>query len=197
MRLNAFVIGGLVWFVLAVLAGATGRTAQMQPPVPQVVLLGITVALVIGYRRVRAFRMWLDSLGLRSILALHLFRFIGIYFLVLYGRGELPYAFAVPGGWGDIISATGALVVMTMTSDVSSRRPLVLAWNTLGLLDILMVVVTATRLFIEDPSSMRALLRLPLSLLPTFLVPLIIASHLLLYRRLAVTARTAAPATSL
>jgi hypothetical protein len=46
------------------------------------------------------------------------------------------------------------------------------------------VVVTAARLGLADPASMAALLRLPLSLLPTFLVPLIIASHVILGLRL-------------
>jgi hypothetical protein len=35
-----------------------------------------------------------------------------------------------------------------------------------------------------DPDSMSALLRLPLSLLPTFLVPILIGSHVLLFWRL-------------
>jgi len=47
------------------------------------------------------------------------------------------------------------------------------------------VVVTAARLGVADPESMAALLQLPLSLLPTFLVPLIIASHVVLGVRLA------------
>jgi len=55
----------------------------------------------------------------------------------------------------------------------------------LGLADILFVVVTAARLGVADPESMAALLQLPLSLLPTFLVPLIIASHVILGVRLA------------
>ena len=55
----------------------------------------------------------------------------------------------------------------------------------LGLADILFVVVTAARLATTDPASMVALLRLPLSLLPTFLVPLIIACHVFLGLRLA------------
>ena len=43
----------------------------------------------------------------------------------------------------------------------------------------------AARLAAADPSSMRALLRLPLSLLPTFLVPLLIATHVWIFVRLA------------
>ena len=185
---------GLVWLVLAILAGASGVTARLPPPLPQVILLGLTVALVVGYLRARSFRAWLDGLGLRAILSLHVFRFVGIDFLVLYERGELPYAFAVPGGWGDIISALGALVVMALAADFGTRRLVTYAWNTWGLLDILTVVVTAARLFLADPSSMRPLLYLPLSLLPTFLVPLIIASHLLVFRRLRLAARGITPA---
>jgi hypothetical protein len=46
------------------------------------------------------------------------------------------------------------------------------------------VILTAATQGLADPPSMRALLELPLSLLPTFLVPLIIASHLLIFVRL-------------
>jgi hypothetical protein len=56
--------------------------------------------------------------------------------------------------------------------------------DTLGLIDILFVVATATRLAVADPDSLNALLRLPLSLLPTFLVPLIIAGHVFVFWRL-------------
>jgi hypothetical protein len=52
------------------------------------------------------------------------------------------------------------------------------------LADILYVVGTAARLAFADPASMSALLRLPLALLPTFLVPLIIASHVFIFSRL-------------
>jgi hypothetical protein len=35
-----------------------------------------------------------------------------------------------------------------------------------------------------DPASMAALLRLPLSLLPTFIVPLVIFTHIVIFHRL-------------
>lgn len=112
-------------------------------------------------------------------------RFIGFYFLVLHARGELPRAFAVPGGWGDIATATLALLVATMSAETRLGKRAYLAWIVFGLLDILFVVATATRLFLADPDSMCALLRLPFSLLPTFIVPLILATHVMLFARLA------------
>ena len=71
---------------------------------------------------------------------------------------------------------------------------LVLAWNALGLADILLVVFTAQRILIfsDHPGTMAILVHFPGMLLPTFLVPLVIATHVLLFARL----RTAAPAGS-
>lgn len=174
----------LLWFTLALLLGASGRLTPLRPPVPQLVLVGLTVALIAAGVLIPGFRVWLAGLNLRQIVAIHITRFVGIYLLVLYGRGELPYAFAVPGGWGDIAVATGALGLVLLVPDLASHRGWVMVWNVAGTVDILAVVATAARLALADPDSMAALLRLPLSLLPTFLVPVIIASHVLLFTRL-------------
>ena len=45
--------------------------------------------------------------------------------------------------------------------------------------------LTALRLGLDDPRSMHALREFPLSLLPMFLVPLIIVSHVLIFFRAA------------
>jgi len=172
------------WLALAVVAGLTGRTATLQPPAPQLLLGLLTVLVLVAFTTSRNFRQWILGLDLRVFPAFHLIRFVGIYFLVLHRRGELPYAFAVPGGWGDILVATSALLLLTAPGGPARQPGLLLGWNLFGLLDILFVVATAARLAFTDPASMAALMRFPLSLLPTFVVPLIIASHVMLFWRL-------------
>jgi hypothetical protein len=174
----------LAWLALAIALGATGRIARLHPPAPQLVLAGLTLLLLGCGATFPAFRAWLLQLDVRWLLTLHLTRFVGAYFLLLHRRGDLPYAFAVPGGWGDILVASLALLILARIPEPEHRPHVLLGWNLLGLADLLLVVGTAARLGIRDPASMQALLRLPLSLLPTFLVPLLIASHVLLFGRL-------------
>ncbi len=191
MRADRFYPAALMlWFFAAYALGDSGRLAVLEPPAPQVILVGLTALLLLNSVALPGFRRWLASLDVRRLIAVHLGRFVGIYFLVLHGRGQLPYDFAVKGGWGDIAVATGA-VALLLVPGLVARRGVLLAWNVVGLVDILFVVVTAGRLAAADPSSMRALLRLPLSLLPTFFVPLVIATHVWIFWTLARAARVA------
>jgi hypothetical protein len=148
------------------------------------IVLGLSTTLLFAYFRLAAVRAWVDSLDLRTLVFFHVTRLVGIYFLVLYRRGVLPYDFAVPGGIGDIIVALLALaIVFTPLTEPTLHRA-VRIWNIVGLVDIALVVLTAARLNLENPVQMRALTFLPLSLLPTFLVPLIIATHVIIFLRL-------------
>lgn len=173
------------WLALALLLGASGALQGLRPPIPQIILLALTALLLAAGVWLPSFRHWTATIDLRIVVAFHLTRFVGVYFLILYQQGELPYAFAVPGGWGDIIVASLALILLLVVQPNTTRgRRLYLGWNVLGLIDILAVVATAAVQAMARPESMQALLRLPLSLLPTFLVPLIIASHVLIFIRL-------------
>ncbi len=157
---------------------------RLPMPAVQGVLFGLTALLLLLYFRVRRLRDWIDALDLRSLVLLHVTRFVGFYFLFLYQRGELPYEFAVPGGWGDIIVAVLALgVVFWPMNDLRRRRALTM-WNVIGFVDIVLAVITAARIGSAAPWRMMALTVLPLSLLPTFLLPLLIATHVIIYLRL-------------
>ena len=169
----------LTWFILALVAGGTGLVDALPPLAVPLVLLTLVATLVLLLHYWPLLRAWADGLDLRALVALHLLRFVGFYFLYLHGQGRLPYDFAVPGGWGDIAVAALAIPLLLYPG----RRAL-WAWNIFGLADILFVVATAGRLVLTQPDSMHALTVLPLSLLPTFLVPLIIVSHLFLFLRL-------------
>ena len=147
-------------------------------------VLGLTTVLLYSYFRLAAVRSWVDALDLRTLVLLHVSRFVGIYFLILYRRGVLPYDFAIPGGIGDIIVAALALAIVVVPLTTATGERMIRIWNIIGLVDIALVVLTAARLNLADPIQMRALTYLPLSLLPTFLVPLIIATHVIIYVRL-------------
>jgi hypothetical protein len=182
---RAVLLIGLGWLLIATAFGAAGVMRSLPPAVTPLALLGLTaIVLAVAWRRA-GFQAWLSTLDERWLVALHLPRFVGFYFLYLYGNGQLPYAFAVPAGWGDIaVASLAAILLVAGPPRDARRRAAYIMWNVLGLVDILFVVATAGRLVLADPLSMAALRGLPLSLLPTFLVPLLIASHVVLGVRL-------------
>jgi hypothetical protein len=185
MKSSTIVRIGLGWLVIAIVVGAAGIVAALPPLALPPVLFGLTAVVLGAAWGSAGFRAWLLRLDARWLVGLHLSRFVGAYFLYLYGRGQLPYAFAVPGGWGDItVASLAAGLLLGGPPRDARRRWAYIVWNVVGLADILFVVATAARLAVAEPGSMAALLRLPLSLLPTFLVPLIIASHVVLGVRL-------------
>jgi hypothetical protein len=184
---TARVLAGLAaWLGLAIAAVAAGGLRVLPPPFPQGVLLALTAATLAVTWTSPAVRAWAMAVDVRGLVLSHATRFVGLYFLVLHARGQLPWAFAVPGGWGDLLVAVAALVV---AAAAPRRGPegwwAYFAWNAVGLADILGVVATAARLALAEPGSMRALTELPLGLLLTFVVPLIIASHVVMLARLA------------
>jgi hypothetical protein len=117
-----------------------------------------------------------------SLILLHLWRFVGILFLVLMAQGQLPALFALPAGIGDILVAAAAPWVARGLDTPKGRRRAV-AWNLLGLADLFLAIglgVTtnpgAAQLFHTVPDS-QVMARFPMALVPTFLVPLAMTLH--------------------
>jgi hypothetical protein len=193
LRTSTILLAAASWLAVAILVAATGAATRLRPPAPQLVVLVLTAALVaLGHMQPR-FRAWLDGLDIRAIVALHLTRGVaGTALLLAASRGVLPRAFALPAGYGDItVALLAAFLIVAVRPSRGWAPALYSAWNVLGLLDILGVVANAARTALADPAGMTALLRLPFALLPLFLVPVIIASHVLLSIRLAAHRRGA------
>jgi hypothetical protein len=169
------------WICLAAGVGVAGWLERANAPVIAGIVWTLTALILLACWKVPLLQRWALTVELRWLVLLHVTRFVGVYFFLLCSRGELPFAFAAPAGWGDIFVAALAILLLAL-SNARNWRMLII-WNTIGLTDILFVVMTALRLGLEDQQSMHALREFPLSLLPTFLVPLIIVSHVLIFFR--------------
>jgi hypothetical protein len=171
------------WLCFAVGLGGWFQNASAQAVAAT--LWTLTALVLLACWKIASIRGWALDINLRWLVLFHVTRlFAGAYFLVLCQRGQLPCGFARTAGWGDIIVSVLALAVVGAVR-TEFAKPLLLTWNTLGLIDIIFVVFSALRFGLQDWQSMHALRGLPLSLLPTFLVPLIITSHVLIFVRLA------------
>ena len=111
---------------------------------------------------------------------------MGVVFLILYFRGLLPGLFALPAGLGDMtIGLTAPLVARAVSSPSASLRTRIIAWNLGGILDLVTAVTLGV---LNTPSPIgilasgvntRLMGSFPLSLIPTFLVPLFLIFHLI------------------
>jgi len=174
---------GLLWLFCALAVGKLHLLARVPAPVIPAIVLGFSALLLLAYRVSDQLRSWLDGLDLRALVALHLTRFVGLYFLYLETQDRVPPVF-FEAGVGDVLVAVLALGVILAPLTPAVRLRAITIWNVIGLVDILYVIANAGRLAFSAPEGMREFMQLPLSLLPTLLVPLIIATHVIIFIRL-------------
>ncbi len=171
----------VVWLVLAVIAGASGFLVRLPFPGPQVIILSLVAITVSAGLASGSLRAWIDSIPLRVLVGVNGIRFIGIAFLVVAAQGQLDPVVAARAGWGDIAVATAAIILAW----AGTPRLLTLLWNGLGVLDLVVAVGTATAIALNGTTpGVTALFTVPLSLIPTFFVPLFLANHVFIFRRL-------------
>ena len=136
--------------------------------------------LVIGLLAKWTLSPWLESLPRRRALFWltlpHAFRHIGMVFLVPGVVAQpLPEAFAIPAAYGDL--ATGLLALLALIglrSGWAGALALVWVFNIVGTVDLL----NALRHVDVAPSFGAAWY------IPTFLVPLLLVTHFMIFRRL-------------
>jgi hypothetical protein len=179
----------LAW-LLASLAVALSGLMQ-RPPLPLIpaLIFGPVVAYL-ALRRNAGVARDLDTLPLWPLVLYHLVRLpYGLYFLAAHARGELPAAFALTAGYGDILSGALALpaawAALAPAGAQAGRRRLILVWSVIALCDMLLVIATAQRLILLDrnPQMLEAFTHLPYSVLPTFVVPMVLVTQLEVLRR--------------
>lgn len=188
---GAATFGLVLWLGFAVVAGVTGLLTRLPFPGGQLIILGfVALTLTAGIVPSRL-RDWIDRLPLRVLIGANALRLIGIYFLILAAQGQLNSTFAARAGWGDIAAATVAAVLAVIGDPrTSSQRLLYHAWNAFGALDLIVAVGTATIVAMQGiVPGMTPLFSGPLSLVPLFFVPLFLANHVFIFRRLRAAGR--------
>ena len=180
-------------------AGAAGlfQSPPSRPPLALLVAVaGPPLVFAVVYRASDLFRRFALGLDLRLLTAIQAWRVIGVMFLALYAFGLLPGLFAWPAGVGDVVVGLAApFVLLAMLRETPTWRRQVAWLNIAGLLDFVgavgtgVLTSTSSLGFAADAATRASLGALPLSLVPTFAVPLWIIFHVisLLQLRAAVT----------
>jgi hypothetical protein len=170
----------------ASLAGAFATPASQQPVATLVAVVLPVAAFIALYRTLPAFRSLVLGIDLRPIILLHAFRTVGLGFILVAVFGDLPWIFAIPAGLGDAAAAVGAVVVvLALYSRAGTSRRLIRAWNNFGLADFIAAVVIGTLARTGGPLQLAgtppsdAMGMFPLALIPAFVVPFYVVTHLI------------------
>jgi hypothetical protein len=146
-----------------------------------------------------AFRSAVLRVPVPLIIGLNAARVLGFLFLLLLAAGRLGGPFPYFAGIGDIITGLFALQVARIAASTSLSNRRVLFWNAVGALDLIVAVSLGV---LSQPGSPQqlihagvgsaAIITLPWSLIPTFLVPFYLMGHGIVFvqtRRAAVSER--------
>ena len=137
---------------------------------------------VLWYATSPGFREFVLSLNPKNLTIVQTWRIGGMTFVVLYAYGILPGVFALPAGWGDVaIGITAPFVAIYLAGNAERKA----SYKLLGMLD-LVTAVTLGVLASPAPVGIlghgvttEAMTLLPLSVIPTFAVPLLLILHII------------------
>ena len=177
----------LAWLGAVAFLGATGAYLG-RPGQPPIAVFASAVAPLIlfalAWRASAAFRDFLLAIDVRFIVAMQAWRFAGFGFIALYTTSVLPGLFAWPAGLGDMAIGMAApfwIVTLIKRPEAIESRGFRL-WNILGILDFVVAFTTATicamTIAADTTPSIIGMGKLPLALIPTFMVPLFAMLHI-------------------
>ena len=178
-----------IWFAVVLALGAAGTFAGSPAQPPLEIFLAIVappLLFALLYRLSGRFRAFALAIDLRWLTAVQGWRVVGVMFLALYAFGLLPGLFAWPAGLGDTAVGLAAPFVLMAILRNAPAWPRRIFWlNIAGLVDFAGAIATgvltsnsALGLF-ADGAPRVSLGELPLSLVPTFGVPLWIIFHMI------------------
>ncbi len=127
--------------------------------------------------------------SIQSLVALHIFRVVGVFFILLAFYNSLPKTFAFIAGFGDIITALSSIYIFKAIQQKKHyAKKITLIWNFFGTIDILFTAVAAnvlTKLSIDNGTmGVDTLARFPYCIIPAFAPPTILLLHYLIFKKI-------------
>jgi hypothetical protein len=173
----------IVWWLA--LAGVFQGQIGPVPLLPMAIVLPLLIGLPILLSSKTVGRM-LDATPPSWLVGLQVYRVFGSVFLTGWLAGNLPTIPAVPAGAGDALVGLLALPVgLVLASQAQSARGIAVAWNVLGILDLVdAVTLNALANPGGPPTGPDLVAAFPLVLIPAFGVPLSLLLHCLSLRQL-------------
>jgi hypothetical protein len=181
----------VVWLVGVILLAANDVFRTDAPRIP----LALLTTLAAGYLLLisRTFRTIISGIPQHWLIGIQTFRILGGVFLVRYFQGELPGAFAIPAGVGDVLTGLFApLVAYWWVTGKPYARTAAIAWNLFGMVDLVNAVALGV---LTGGGGGRIVF--PIVLIPIYAVPRAFLVHSYsLIGLLRKTSRQPAPAES-
>ncbi len=169
-----------IWVVAAVAIGISGILAGYPVRVAQAIGATLTLTMILLFSFWKSFQNEVMGWSLRTLTLFQSWRILpGAMFLYYYySLGQLPFSFAVIGGYGDILVGLTAIPICPLgTADRPRLLKILLAWQFVALFDLVFVIRAAFMANLVDPEIMRPLTQLPLVFLPLILVPMTLFAH--------------------
>ena len=177
----------LLWFLLAFALCVTGWFERFS----SATLFGIGAVVAASgfavlHRLSSRFRGYARARGLKRVTRTQVLRLFGVLALIKANQQVLPAIFAIPTGIMDIVIAmTSFFVAAHLVSADGRPHPGFFAFHVVGLVTLavsvtLAILTSSTRFgLVKGGITSQPLTWFPMSLVPTFIGPLVLICHLL------------------
>lgn len=180
-----------LWLIYASVLSLKGVLYVNTVP-PKVILFTALPLVVILFgiiSNTSIFKILLANTSLESLIRIHIFRLIGVFFILIYFYDFLPAKFALVAGLGDIATALVSIVAAKAVAQKKSWSiKFAYAWNIFGLLDIISVIVSAIILakitMVNHELGNLEMTLFPFVWIPAFAPATILFLHFNIFRKL-------------
>lgn len=162
-------------FVSSTTVGVMGTGTHILVPI-----IPIAVGTLVILTRSKTMTAVVDAAPLWWLVAFQAYRITGFVFLRLWTHGFLPGYFALPAGIGDTLTGLFAIgAALALHRELPWARRFAYGVNIFGLADLINAVSMGVLTAAKSPAGMSPMLVYPLSIVPTFGVPLAAIMHCL------------------